>query len=114
MMDADAMFPEGFHPVRVESDPTLSHKAVTLPRDPALIKYYFIDFGLSVDVVPPISKNKFVVGIFGRDETVPELSLDHPYDAFKVDIYILGNMFKRVLYEVGRKKSPSLLSLPCS
>lgn len=38
--------------------------------------------------------------IKGRDDTVPELSCYIPYDPFKVDIYILGNIFRETIYDV--------------
>ncbi|THG96474.1 hypothetical protein EW026_g5361 [Hermanssonia centrifuga] len=46
----------------------------------------------------PTDSPKLVVGGYGRDQDVPELSFDVPYDPFKVDIFILGNMFKREIY----------------
>ncbi|CDO77289.1 hypothetical protein BN946_scf184753.g39 [Trametes cinnabarina] len=36
-----------------------------------------------------------VVGDVGRDDEVPELSSTVPYDAFKADIYALGNLLDK-------------------
>ena len=102
-MAADDLYPEGYHPIFVDKHPSYpetQEDAPHLRRDEAEIRYYFIDFGISVDVTAADSLGKFVVGIFGRDSSVPELSLSRPYDAFKVDIYILGNMFKKILHGV--------------
>ena len=43
----------------------------------------------------------YVVGEDGRDQEVPELSDDIPYDPFKVDIFIIGNLFRRMFYDVS-------------
>ncbi|EED81131.1 predicted protein [Postia placenta Mad-698-R] len=62
------------------------------------IKYYYVDYGLSV-YIPPDIHPKLVLGDFGRDQDVPELSLTVPYDPFKVDIFIIGNMLKRIFHD---------------
>ncbi|TFY77662.1 hypothetical protein EWM64_g6350 [Hericium alpestre] len=61
-------------------------------------KYYYVDYGISA-FIPPGSSERLVTGTYGRDRDVPELSDDVPYDPFKVDIFILGNMFRQELYE---------------
>ena len=99
MMDADAMYPEGFHPIRSLYKADYSGFAEHIPRSVAGVKYYFIDFGISVHI--PRDKNyKLVTGVLGRDQTPPELSREIPYDPFKLDVYILGNMFKCELTDV--------------
>lgn len=98
-MDADAMYPEGFHPLRIMYKADYSGYATHIPRSVAGVKYYFIDFGISVHIPKDIG-SKFVVGNLGRDQTPPELSATVPYDAFKLDVYILGNMFKCELTDV--------------
>ncbi|KAL7284782.1 hypothetical protein ACG7TL_002089 [Trametes sanguinea] len=40
-----------------------------------------------------------VVGDVGRDADVPELSDHVPYDAFKVDIFSLGNVYSKLFGE---------------
>ncbi len=100
MMDADSLFPKGYHPVQSHHLPDASALAPQLWRAKGHIKYYYVDFGISVHL--PTDSPKLVVGGYGRDQDVPELSFDVPYDPFKVDIFILGNMFKREIYDVGR------------
>ncbi|KAJ6627032.1 hypothetical protein B0H10DRAFT_1997788 [Mycena sp. CBHHK59/15] len=51
------------------------------------VDYYSIDFGLSITAGRP--RRNSVLGIFGQDKTVPELSDTVPC----VDIYQLGNGF---------------------
>jgi len=94
MMDADAMYPEGFHPVNLDYTPDFSGPAVYTARTLAGAKYYFVDFGISV-YIPESNPPALVTGHNGRDQDPPELSDDIPYDPFKLDIFIIGNMFDR-------------------
>lgn len=100
MMDAKPLYPDGHHPVRLEASPDALYDVIPLPRTGRSIRYYYIDFGLSVKF--PEGAPSLVVGDVGRDADVPELSPDVPYDAFPVDIYALGNMlfthFEQVRY----------------
>ena len=99
MMDADAMYPEGFHPVRVDYKPDYSGWAPYVSRSDAGVRYYFVDFGISVHI-PEDDRPKFVTGNMGRDRDPPELSATVSYDPFKLDIFIIGNMLARELYDV--------------
>ncbi|KAI0345518.1 hypothetical protein BDW22DRAFT_1324401 [Trametopsis cervina] len=98
MMDANSLFPEGFHPVSLILDPTATRLAKQKPRSSARVKYYYVDFGISVHILP--GQPKLALGGAGRDQSVPELSHVVPYDPFLVDIYIIGNMFKTFLHKV--------------
>ncbi|PSR73553.1 hypothetical protein PHLCEN_2v10472 [Hermanssonia centrifuga] len=100
LMDADSLFPKGFHPVRMDNLPDGRRSATQLSRRAARVTYYYVDFGISV-FIPPDKQPKLALGGYGRDQDVPELSFEVPYDPFKVDIFILGNTFRREIYEVG-------------
>lgn len=100
MMDGDAMYPEGFHSLKLNLKPDYSGPAKHTSRTKENVKYYFIDFGISVyipDNIPP----KMATGFLGRDRDPPELSMGEPYDPFKLDIFIIGNMLKREFQDVG-------------
>ena len=99
-MDAKALYPKGFHPAMTICLPDGSGRAPTLPRSTAPIKYYYIDFGIS-SYIPPGSPEKLVLGDYGRDRDVPELSTSVPYDPFKVDVFILGNLFDKYFVDVS-------------
>jgi len=99
MMDADAMYPEGFHPIRTMYKADYSGYAPYVSRSVAGVKYYFVDFGISVHI-PEDAYPKLVTGHLGRDQTPPDLSTTVPYDPFMLDIYIMGNMFKSELTNV--------------
>ena len=94
LMDPGAMYPEGFHPVRVSHKRDYSGVATYLPRSAVGVKYYFADFGISVYIDPTSNDPRLVTGVDGRDQDPPELSDTKPYDPFKLDIFIIGNMFK--------------------
>jgi hypothetical protein len=98
MMDATALFPQGFHPVNRYNDRGGRTRVERLPRQTGLVKYYYIDFGMSTQVTPGTSQ--LVLGHDGLDQDVPELSEEVPYDPFKVDIFIVGNLFKTSVYDV--------------
>ena len=94
-MDARSLFSNGFHPVSTSLTPDLGDSAHGIPRfaSPESLKYYFIDFGISVRI--PAGQPRSVLGIHGLDCDVPELSLEIPYNPFKVDIWGLGVLVLR-------------------
>lgn len=96
------MYPKGFHPLQNTGLPDTTGPAPSVTRLAAYprVRYYYIDFGLSVRI-PPEVYPKRALGEHGLDQEVPELSLTTPYDPFLVDIFILGNFFKKHIYEVG-------------
>ncbi|GBE79224.1 predicted protein [Sparassis crispa] len=98
MMDASAMYPHGFHPVKEDYLPDGETGVEPLPRSTVSIRYYYVDFGISV-LIPPDVHPKLTVGELGRDREPPELSPDVPYDPFKLDVFLIGNLFRRLLYD---------------
>lgn len=99
MMDGRALYPGGHHPASIESSPDLYEELVPLLRIDNPVRYLYVDFGLSVRFQPGASTH--VVGNVGRDAEVPELSSTVPYDAYKADIYALGNLFDKELVQVS-------------
>ena len=93
------MYPSGFHPIKQRFLPDAVTPAWPISRAKAGVRYYYVDFGISV-FIPP-NQPKLVTGILGRDREPPELSSDDPYDPFKLDIFILGNVFRREFHDVG-------------
>lgn len=99
MMDASAMYPKGFHPIWSSFLHDIKTEAPCLARGDVSVKYYYVDFGISSHI-PPDAENRLVVGVAGRDQEVPELSRrKRPYDPFKVDIFIIGNLFRRYFHD---------------
>ena len=95
MMDAAPMYPQSFHPTLLEwlpDDITIRAPYCSRSRAPSPIRYYFIDFGLSSQFSLD-ETNRLVVGSKGLDGEVPELSDDIPYDPFRLDVFVIGNLF---------------------
>jgi len=100
-MDATNMFPRGFHPIRSQKLPDCTTPAPVTSRFKVPVKYYFVDYGISSYFHPRAgSQTRLVVGTDGRDRAVPELSNRVPYDPFKVDIFTIGNVLRRLFYDV--------------
>ncbi|KAL5530897.1 hypothetical protein ACEPAG_3773 [Sanghuangporus baumii] len=99
MMDGANLYPRGFHPGASYLD--YSGKRLASPRhrrNVRGIKYYFTDFGIS-SRFDDANNPRLVTGKDCQDKQLPELYQDEPYDPFLVDIFLLGNVFKRVLVE---------------
>jgi len=99
MVDPTNMYPLGFHPVRDRFLNDLSSRAPVIHRSELGVKYYFVDYGIS-SYFPLRSQGGLVYGTEGRDQDVPELSDEIPYDPFKVDIFTIGNVFRQLFHEV--------------
>ena len=109
MMDGNHLYPGGFHPIRQICSPDGTSVAWPMSRSHFHVQYYYIDFSLSV-YIPPDVQPKLVVGIFGRDQEPPELSDSIPYDPFKLDVFILGNVLRKSFYDVGHPLLSLLVS----
>ncbi|KAG8975789.1 hypothetical protein FRC05_004999 [Tulasnella sp. 425] len=94
MMDGRDLFPNGWHPQgrSFATDGTVlkNHR----PSRAAVggVRYYFIAFGISTH------NQDLTVGSDGQ-EPAPELSDNVPYDPYKLDVYILGMVYRRFLLE---------------
>ncbi|KAJ3003796.1 hypothetical protein NUW54_g5122 [Trametes sanguinea] len=100
MMDGRSLYPHGHHPVWRDRSPDAVEDLIPLARIDHPVKYFYVDFGLSVRFSP--GQSTLVVGDVGRDASVPELSSTVPYDAYKADIYALGTFFEKELLQTYR------------
>ena len=73
-------------------------EANPLPRSSCNIRYYYIDFGLSRHFKK--GEEPLVLGCTGRDKQIPELSDEVPYDAYRADIFALGNLYYKEFISV--------------
>lgn len=97
-MDGEPLFPKGHHPVRLDYLEDGVHDAPYLSRQNHPVKYYFIDFGISSYFDPGVVP--LVIGTQGRDKEPPELDDRRPYNPFPLDIFILGNLYRKEFVEV--------------
>ncbi|KAJ7091961.1 hypothetical protein B0H15DRAFT_777902, partial [Mycena belliarum] len=112
MMDANPLYPHGFHPVYNKYLRDMGHgrpkMAKHYTRTQRPVRYYFIDFGLSAMFEP--GQDTRIQVIEGGDHTPPEFgTLDERrdisipvkvLDPFPTDIYYLGNLIKLQFIEV--------------
>ncbi|OSD01770.1 hypothetical protein PYCCODRAFT_1436060 [Trametes coccinea BRFM310] len=99
MVDASPLFPQGHHAMSTYGLPRDPKKpAPVLSRRGIPLRYYYIDFGISTRYAPGEHRAP-VLGRDGLDQDVPELSETVPYDPFKVDIFILGNLFREIFLD---------------
>lgn len=101
MMDGRPLYPQGHHPVRMDSSVDAIDELKPLRRIDVQIKYFYVDFGLSVKF--PLGGSSQVVGKLGRDASVPELSWTTPYDAYKANVHALGTVFRKEFQQVSAK-----------
>ncbi|KAJ7023878.1 kinase-like domain-containing protein [Mycena alexandri] len=106
VVDASPMIPGGFHFVKENTSDGVHPLKASNPDDPTSpsiktrteagpLNYYLIDFGLST-WYPSFETRALVTGYFGqRAKRIPELSRTIPYDAFKVDMRLLGEMLRK-------------------
>ncbi|KAJ7744207.1 kinase-like domain-containing protein [Mycena metata] len=106
VVDASPMIPSGFHFVKENTSDGVHPLRVFNPDDPNTpsiktrteagpLNYYLIDFGLST-WYPTFETRALVTGYFGqRAKRIPELSRTIPYDAFKVDMRLVGEMLRK-------------------
>ncbi len=97
-MDGQPLYPQGHHPVRLHYAPDNVHHATPLARIDNPVRYFYIDFGISHRFAA--GSKPMLLGRKGRNQQVPELSSTVPYDAFKVDVYGLGDVYAKEFVDV--------------
>ena len=102
MMDPMEMYPKGFHPALTSLSPSLRKIAKRRHRSQVpRVKYYFIDWGLSSMYNDP-AQARMVEGYVTGDIDIPEILLFiWPFDPFPVDVFTVGNVFKKELLDVS-------------
>ena len=97
MMDPTGLWPELYHPRAKSLTKDLQHLARYLTRTARPVKYYLIDFGISVQFDPD-DKHPAAIPILGGDKTVPEYQdrdrRREAHNPFPADVYYLGNLIR--------------------
>lgn len=100
-MDGQTLYPEGFHPSAQHLVPAANRLSKYIPRIYAPpVKYYFIDFDISVKFDKSSTGPRLTSGFFGQEKEVPELHIPEPYDPFALDVFILGKVFQKSFLDV--------------
>ena len=99
-MDPSQLYPDGYHPRKVNRTRDFKGKARHFTRTQRPPKYYLIDFGISRKY-NPADGPPLEDPILGGDKTVPEYNRsDDPCDPFPVDVYYAGNLLRRDFLDV--------------
>jgi hypothetical protein len=98
MFDASKMYPNGFHPVKINRNRNFqgTAKAYTRTQRPPI--YYLIDFGLSRQYA---SREVTDEPLRGGDKSAPEHRSRRRCNPFQTDIYYLGNLVRHEFIEVS-------------
>lgn len=104
MYDATPMYPDGFHPIDTDLTPSWDGKAGHFTRTQRPVRYYFIDFGLSVHFQGQEARS--ILPVRGGDHTAPEhlpilMAKRQPQDPFATDVYYIGNLVRQEFLDVG-------------
>lgn len=102
-MDGRPLYPKGFHPSwkgRLPDNVTKDAPHILRREALGTVRYYIIDFGES-SYFPDPNVRRRVRGKTAADREVPELSVIKSYDPFPVDVFTLGNVYKRNFLQVN-------------
>lgn len=107
-MDARPLYPYDYHPIRTDVTPDFSRDSLCENRHGRNVKYYYIDFGISSyfkDGESPFVHGRKWAG--KRTRKPPEFSLPDgiPYNAFMLDIFMLGRMYEDELVKVSESNT---------
>jgi hypothetical protein len=92
MMDARPLYPQGWHFAKGTHAPNGIDGVTPLARIDHPVRYIIIDYELSIRFQP--GQSHLINAPGGRDGDAPEISLykDRSYDAFKLDVFTVGNL----------------------
>ena len=97
-MDARPILPQGWHFARPRCAPNGVDPISPLARIDHPVRYVIIDYDYAVRFHPGQSSLLEVVG--GRQGDRSEIHAPLYYDAFKEDVFTVGNVFDKYFYEV--------------
>ncbi|KAN0140350.1 Protein kinase-like domain containing protein [Lactarius tabidus] len=92
MLDSSKMYPNGFHPVKIDRNRNFKGTAKAYTRTQRPPRYYFIDFGLSRQYP---SRDAIDEPLLGEDKSAPEHRLGRSCNPFHTDIYYIGNLVRQ-------------------
>lgn len=101
-MDARSLYVDDHHPITHQKTPDFTRRSVFKGRSASPVRYYYIDFGLSSyfrdGESPYVLNNKWAC-----KKDPPEFLLPYgiPYNAFMLDVYMLGTMYQEEFLQVS-------------
>ena len=109
MSDSSKMYPNGFHPVKIDRNRNFKGTAKAYTRTQRPPRYYLIDFGLSRQYS---SRDETDEPLHGEDKSAPEHRSKQLCNPFHTDIYYIGNLVRQEFMKAGiiRRALPSLMT----
>jgi hypothetical protein len=102
MIDPTSLYPNGYHPVRIDRNRNFKGKAFHYTRTQRPPRYHLVDFGISRRYSPeqlPVQEDI----ILGGDKSPPEHEDENVItaDPFPTDVYFMGNMIRENVIQVS-------------
>jgi hypothetical protein len=91
MFDPSGMYPDGFHPVKINRKRNFKGKATAYTRTQRPTRYILIDFGLSRQYP---TRDVVDEPLRGGDKSAPEHRIQMPSNPFHTDVYYIGNLVR--------------------
>ncbi|KAI0249675.1 kinase-like domain-containing protein [Lactifluus subvellereus] len=91
MFDPSGMYPEGFHPTKINRSRDFKGRAKEYTRTQRSTRYYLIGFSLSCQYS---SRDVLDEPLHGDDKSAPEHRHGRPCNPFHSDVYYLGNLVR--------------------
>jgi hypothetical protein len=98
MMDGRPIFPQGWHFTRRGCAPNGVDPITPLARIDHPVQYFIIDYDCSMMFSP--GQSHLLEGFDGDKTCPPEVKKSQPYDAFKMDVFMLGDVFDKSFFQV--------------
>ena len=98
MFDSSKMYPNGFHPVKIDQNRNFKGTAKAYTRTQRPPRYYFIDFGLSSQYS---SRDAMDEPQPGEDKSAPEHRSGQRCNPFHTDVYYIGNLVRQEFMKAG-------------
>jgi len=107
MFESSAMYPTGFHPVKLNRNRDFKGEATAYTRTQRPPRYLFIDFGLSRRYTTrdePLHHD-------GGDRSAPGLKSQKWSNPFHTDVYYIGNLVRNEFMRVRSRISRTVVSI---
>jgi hypothetical protein len=97
MMDGRPILPQGWHFTRRGCGPNGVDPITPLTRIDHPVQYFIIDYDASIMFAP--GQSHLLEGFEGDKRKPPEVRKNQQYDAFKVDVFTLGDVFDKDFFQ---------------